>query len=283
VSWSALSGTGGILGNSTWDCTTHARVVFMPGHHRVAQSFLVWYAFNLTLLGSTSSNHTLHDTRHILHIASIWFHNINYLNLTGIIVITSYELKASPFAALEFTNIFTSQVSQIAVHSESSGVDIKNVLGNSVIEHSSFDTISHLHGAHISINFSDRPVENLIMLILNKIPAKISIQDCIFTNAVGQSISAFFFLNSLPVQIDISNIATLGQQENDIMPRLRTYAQYTITIRDSLLDNDGRGVELLLLSSHTHLVLIRGYRLETAHWLGTELELTLACIVYTKI
>jgi len=68
------------------------------------------------------------------------------------------------------------------------------VFGNSVIEHSSFDTISHMHGAHISINFSDRPVENLIMLILNsKIHAKISIQDCIFTNAVGQSISADFF------------------------------------------------------------------------------------------
>ena len=85
-----------------------------------------------------------------------------------------------------------------------------------MIEHSSFDTISHMHGAHISINFGDRHVENLIMLILNKIPAKISIQDCIFTNAVGQSISAFFFLNSFPVQIDISNIATLGQQENDM-------------------------------------------------------------------
>jgi len=41
------------------------------------------------------------------------------------------------------------------------------------------------------------------------------------------------------------------------------------------------GVELLL--SHTHLVLIRGYRLETAHWPGTELELTLVCILYTKI
>jgi len=188
----------------------------MPGHHRIAQSFLVRSAFNLTLLGSTSVNHALHDTRPILHIASIRFHNINYLELTGIIVITSYELKASPFAALEFTNIFTLQVSQIAVHSESSGVDIQNVFGNSVIEHSSFDTISHMHGAHISINFSDRPVDNLIMLILNKIPAKISIQDCIFTNAVGQSISALFFLNSFPIQIDISNITTLGQQENDI-------------------------------------------------------------------
>jgi len=59
------------LENSTWDNTSHARVVFMPGHHRVAQSFHVRYAFNLVLLGSTSSNHALHDTRPILHISSI--------------------------------------------------------------------------------------------------------------------------------------------------------------------------------------------------------------------
>jgi len=219
------------LENSTWDNTSHSKVLFMPGHHRVAQLFFLWYAVNLTLLGSTSSNHTLHDTRPILHIASIWFDNIINLNLTGIIVITSY---ASPFAALKFTNIFTLQVSQIAVHSESSGVDIKNVFGNSVIEHSSFDTISHMHGAHISIQFSDRPVENLIMLILNSnIHAKISIQDCIFTNTVGQSISANLFWNFFPVQIDISNITTLGQQKNDLMFSMRTYIQYAVTIRDA--------------------------------------------------
>ena len=58
------------LENSTWDNTTHARVVIMPGHHRVAQLFLVRFAFNLTLLGSTSVNNTLHGTLPILHIAS---------------------------------------------------------------------------------------------------------------------------------------------------------------------------------------------------------------------
>jgi len=95
------------LENSTWDNTTHARVVFMPGHHRVTRSFRVRYAFSLTLLGSTSVNHTLHDTRPILHIASIWSQNIINLNLTGIIVIKSYELEhAFSLSALKFANIF---------------------------------------------------------------------------------------------------------------------------------------------------------------------------------
>ena len=58
------------LENSTWDNTTHARVVFMPGHHKVTQSFSIRSAFNLTLLGSTSVNNTLHGTLPILHIAS---------------------------------------------------------------------------------------------------------------------------------------------------------------------------------------------------------------------
>jgi len=138
------------LENSTWDYTSHARVVIMPGHHRVPQLFLVRVAFNLTLLGSTSVNHTLDNTRPILHIASIWFDAIIHLNLTGITVIKSYELKEFPRAALKFTNIFTLQVSQIAVHSESGGIDTESVFGNSVIEHSSFDMIRY--GSHISMH-----------------------------------------------------------------------------------------------------------------------------------
>jgi len=87
------------------------------------------------------------------------------------------------------------------------------------------------------------------MLILNSnIHAKISIQDCIFTNAVGKSISTKFFWNSFPVQIDISNITTLGQQKNDIMFRLMTYAEYTVTIRDSLLESDGSGGGIVIES-----------------------------------
>jgi len=106
----------------------------MPGHHRVAQLFLVRVAFNLTLLGSTSVNHSLHNTRPILHIASIWFDVIIYLNLTGITVIKSYELKEFPRAALKFTNIFTLQVSQIALHSTRAGIDLDYMFGNSVID-----------------------------------------------------------------------------------------------------------------------------------------------------
>ena len=59
------------LENKTWDYSSHAKVVIMPGHHRVTQSFLVIFAFNFTLLGGISDNHTLHDTRPILHVASI--------------------------------------------------------------------------------------------------------------------------------------------------------------------------------------------------------------------
>ena len=39
------------LENKTWDNTSHARVMFMPGHHRVNQSFFIRFAVNLTLLG----------------------------------------------------------------------------------------------------------------------------------------------------------------------------------------------------------------------------------------
>jgi len=137
------------LENKTWDYTSYARVVIMPGHHRVAQLFLVRLAFNFTLLGSTRVNHTPQDTRPILHIARIWFDNIINLNLTGIIVIKSDGLEASPFAALKFTRIFTLQVSQIAVHSPRGGIYMENVFGNSVIEHSSFR-----YGlTHISMHF----------------------------------------------------------------------------------------------------------------------------------
>ena len=139
------------LENKTWDYTSHARVVIMPGHHRVAQLFLVRLAFNLTLLGSTRVNHTPQDTRPILHIARIWFDNIINLNLTGIIVIKSDGLEASPFAALKFTRIFTLQISQIAVHSPHGGIYMENVFGNSVIEHSSF----RYGFTHISMHFID--------------------------------------------------------------------------------------------------------------------------------
>jgi len=60
------------LEKKSWDHTSHAKVVFSClDITRVAQLFLVRFAFNLTLLGSTSVNHTLHDTCPILHVASV--------------------------------------------------------------------------------------------------------------------------------------------------------------------------------------------------------------------
>ena len=244
------------LENSTWDSTTHARVVFMPGHHRVARSFSVRFAFNLTLLGSTSVNHTLHDTRPILHIASIRFHNINYLKLTGIIVITSYELKASPFAALKFSIIFTLRVSQIAVHSTRGGIYVDYILGNSVIEHSSFDTMSHDSLVYMHFRSSSTFVESAIIMmrmlqLKSNLCAEISVKDCIFTSDGGESISAKFLLNTYPVQIDISNIKTLGEHHNNINLDVTTHEPYTyiVKIKDSSLKSNGSRNGILIQSS----------------------------------
>ena len=208
------------LENKTWDYTSHARVVIMPGHHRVAQLFLVRLAFNFTLLGSTRVNHTPQDTRPILHIARIWFDNIINLNLTGIIVIKSDGLEASPFAALKFTRIFTLQISQIAVHSPRGGIYMENVFGNSVIEHSSFG-----YGlTHISMHFIDCPLHvdksrcailQLLHVHLKSYHPNVSVQDCIFKSDMdgGESIRAILEMNSFPVQIVISNITALGEQQ----------------------------------------------------------------------
>ena len=177
------------LENKTWDYSSHAKVVIMPGHHRVTQSFLVIFAFNFTLLGGISDNHTLHDTRPILHVASIWFEAVIYLNLTGIIVIKSYELEKFPRAPLEFTNVLTLRISQIAVHSTRGGIDAINVFGNSVIEHSSFDTISS--GSNI-IFFTDCPLQEAVCRVLhvplNSYHHNIDFQNCTFTNVGGGSI-----------------------------------------------------------------------------------------------
>ena len=225
------------LENSTCDYISHARVVIMPGYHRVTQLFLVRFAFNLTLLGSTSVNRTLHDTRPILHIASIWFHNILYLKLTGIIVIKSHEPEKSLPVTLAFTSIFTLRISQIDVHSTRGGIQIENVFGDSVIEHSSFPEIRD--GSHISMDFRDCPSyaeismcaisEVLHAYLKSYLRARISIQDCIFkfkSNYVA-SIYTKLELNSFPVQIDISNITTIGQQNTVITLRMRTKAPYT--------------------------------------------------------
>jgi len=242
--------------NTTWDYTSHSKVVFMPGHHRVARSFLVRFAVNLTMLGSTSVNHTLHDTCPTLHIASIWFDNIIYLNLTGIIVIRSYELKASPIAALKFTSIFTLRVSQIAVHSKRVGTYIDYTFGNSFIEHSSFDTISH--DSHICMYFRDSPlfVENpgyavKIMRMLHpkgNLCANISIKDCIFTSVGGGSIFVQFEVHYYPVQIDISNITTVGEHHNVINLGMETFEPYVVRIRDSSLESNGSGTGIFILS-----------------------------------
>jgi len=172
------------------------------------------------LLGSTSVNHTLHDTRPILHIASIWFDAVILLNLSGITVIKSYGLEEFPRAALRFTNIFTLQVSQIAVHSESGGIDTESVFGNSVIEHSSFDMIRY--GSHISMHLIDCPLYMLYLeksacailqvlhVYLNSYYHKISIRNCIFKCVGGESIHAELELNSFPVQIG-HNFGTFWQ------------------------------------------------------------------------
>jgi len=42
------------LEDKTWDYTYHTRVVFMPGHYRIAQSFLVRFALCLVVQVSTT-------------------------------------------------------------------------------------------------------------------------------------------------------------------------------------------------------------------------------------
>ena len=238
------------LENSTWDNTSHARVVFMPGHHRVAQSFRVRYAFNLTLLGSTRVNHTLHDTRPILHISTIWFHKIINLNLTGIIVIKSYELEqAFSNSALKFANIFNLRVSQIALHSTRVGITIDNVFGNSVIEQSSFK-----YGlAQISILsiYCPLSVDKSVCAIIQSLHVhlsyhhKISIRDCIFESG---STSMHVALNSFPLEIDISNIVTHGKQQKQISLIASSKTPYMVRIRDSLLESNGIGIGILISS-----------------------------------
>jgi len=194
------------LESKAWDFTFHANVVFMPGHHRVTQPFFIRFAFNLTLLGSTSVNHTLHDTHPILHIDSIWFDAVTNLNLMGITVIKSYELKKFPYAPLQFTSMFTLRISQIAVHSTRGGIDIIDVFENSVIEHSIFYTINY--GSHITLRYMDVKHKHYYH--------KITIQDCIFTGSESICATCALEMNSFPVQIVISNITTIGEQVNDI-------------------------------------------------------------------
>jgi len=217
--------------------------------------FLVRFAFNFTLLGSTRVNHTLHDTRPILHIATICFHKIINLNLTGIIVIKSYELEqAFSNSALKFANVFNLQVSQIALHSTRVGITIDNVFGNSVIEQSSFK-----YGlAQISILYIYCPlsVDKSVCAIIQSLHVhlsyhhKISIRDCIFESG---STSMHVALNSFPLEIDISNIVTHGKQQISLITLSKT--PYTVRIRDSLLESSGSGKILTsskILTSHMH-------------------------------
>jgi len=257
----------------------------MPGHHRVVRSFRVRYAFNLTLLGSTSSNHTLHDTRPVLHIASIWFHNIIYLNLTGIIVITSYELKASSLAALKFTSIFTLRVSQIALLSTHCGIYVDCMLGNSVIEHSSIDTIGHYSLIYMRFRRSPICIESAIMMMrilqlksIRNLCAKISVKDCIFISNGGESISANLWFNSHPVQINISNIKTLGEHDNNVIDlEVTTYEPYVVKIRDSSLQSNGSRNGILIQSSsfsayHVQRIEISNCTL-AGHRIGIEIKM----------
>ena len=236
------------LVNKTWDYTANAKVVFMTGHHRATHFFWVQGAFNFTLLGSTSVNHTHDITRPILNIVSIWFSNITYLKLTGIIItreVSPASLRLLYDPTLMFIGIFTLQVSQIAVHSVHDGIRTENVLGNSVIEHSSFDTL-------ISLNFGECfDEEKSVCTTYTQVRYhhKISIQDCTFTD--GSIHVVTHVSNTFPVQIDISNITILGQLQNaDITLVMNTKAPYTVRIRDSVLvsDRSWEKIRIMILS-----------------------------------
>ena len=57
----------------------------------------------------------------------------------------------------------------------------------------------------------------------------------------GASVSATLEMNSFPVQIVISNITTLGEQQITLSTWTNIKASYTITIRDSLLESNCNG------------------------------------------
>jgi len=130
---------------------------------------------------------------------------------------------------------FDLRISQIAVHSTRGGIDIIDVFENSVIEHSIFYTINY--GSHITLRYMDVKHKHYYH--------KLTIQDCIFTSVGGGSIYAVLGMSFIPIQIDISNITTLGQQKHDVqlLVSWENKAPYMVRIRDSLFENNGNGSE----------------------------------------
>ena len=166
--------------------------------------------------------------------------------MRGIIVVKSYEF--TNLSALVFTDMINLQISHIAVYNSTiCGLQIINVFGNSVIEHSSFDMISYSIQMHISVYYTDCIYTNfrisaLFQILYPRSFHSISIENCIFKGVGGRSIHATLELNSFAAQIDISNITTLGHQHNDITLEMKTKAPYTVRIRDSIWKNNGWNV-----------------------------------------
>ena len=81
----------------------------------------------------------------------------------------------------------------------------------------------------------------LLHVHLKSYHPNVSVQDCIFKSDMdgGESIRAILEMNSFPVQIVISNITALGEQQISLSTWTNIKASYTITIRDSLLESNG--------------------------------------------
>jgi len=169
------------------------------------------------------------------------------------------------------------------------------VFGNSLIDHSNFETdleaflighgikdtifaqafdthwsnCIHIHYDNLTTNNSHKFIDKILPLLLSVNSHKLSIHNCVLKDCVFNSVSINLYHAGYSVELYLTNITTVnssneGNLGRDICIDTENESNYLVAIRDSFI-NHNRGCAISLR-------LQRGYLCQTIHVINTIID-----------
>ena len=229
-------------------------VILLNGTHELNSSMLVRKVNDFTLLGAGGITGKGHVKIICNGVSSLVFEGITNLTITRIAFsqcgVFNHRHWLAPYRnALIFSDVINLKVAWVVMQNCSDAILAINVLGTSVIKHSSFHGLSYSREKtynrtnHIYIWYKNRILHKHSNKSKSLLHAKLYIHNCVLRNGGSGSMKITLYHDGYNVEVvGIMNITALNGgidfgYKSDIFINIGQKANYLVTIRDSYISN----------------------------------------------
>ena len=270
-------------------------VILLSGTHELDDSIYIKEVNNLTLLG-VNGEHPGEIKCKGVSSCSLAFIRILNLTITGITFSQcgKLEWQMGMFArgVLIFIDVFNLKMTWVVIqNSTEEAIYAVNMLGNSVIDHSTFETghsIKDIQRAYYMGNCIYVSLENCntthykcskktLSLLLAVNPHKLSIHNCVFTE-IYNSVRIDLQHAGYSVELELTNITSVNGgssskriSEGDIHIDAKSEANYLVKIRDSYIGHS-RGCAIFLRLQMLQTYYSEAHFSQTVHVINNTID-----------